>query len=71
MRVEQGQVTQAALTVKAFVMINAEIRHPGEDLDGYYDPDTQTWIGGRRLGLGSYSQRSNGSKGGYSAQSDD
>ena len=57
---------------RAFVMMNAEIQTPGcEGPEGYYDPDSQTWIGEHRLGLGSYSQRSNGSKGGYSSQSDD
>ena len=60
-----------AVAARAFVMLGAEIRDPDADVGGYYDPATQTWIGGRRLGLGSYSNRSNGSSGGYSYQSDD
>ena len=60
-----------AILSHAFVMLGAEVQEPDAELDGYYDPASQTWIGGRRLGLGSYSNRSNGSKGGYSYQSDD
>ena len=60
-----------AVAARAFVMLNAEIREPEADVEGYYDPATQTWIGGRRLGLGTHSSRSNGSSGGYSYQSDD
>ncbi|MSP03420.1 MAG: hypothetical protein EXR07_20620 [Acetobacteraceae bacterium] len=72
MRVDVEQVSvRAAVAARAFVMLNAEIRDPDGDVEGYYDPGSQTWIGGRRLGLGSYSSRSNGSKGGYSSQSDD
>ncbi len=65
----QGQSGAAA---RAFVMLNASIcEEPTEALHGYYDPETQTWIGEKRIGAGTYSSRSNGSKGGYSYQSDD
>ena len=64
--------TNPAVAARAFVMIGAAIQEPdAAEPEGYYDPATQTWIGGRRLGLGSYSNRSNGSSGGYSYQSDD
>ena len=57
---------------RAFVMLNAEIRMPASDApEGYYDPQSQTWIGRLPLGAGTSSSRSNGSRGGYSYQSDD
>lgn len=55
----------------AFLMLAGEIREPDDAPEGYYDPETQTWIGRTPLGAGSYSNRSNGSRGGYSYQSDD
>jgi hypothetical protein len=61
-------------SARAFVMVNAPIRQDpetGEAVHGYYDPETQTWVGEKRIGAGTYSSRSNGSKGGYSHQSDD
>jgi hypothetical protein len=59
-------------SARAFVMVNASIcEEPGEALHGYYDPETQTWVGEKLIGAGTYSSRSNGSKGGYSSQSDD
>ena len=67
------QQTSAApeAAARAFVMLNADVREPGvEEPGGYYDPESQTWIGEKRYGLGSYSNRSNG-RGGYSYQSDD
>lgn len=63
---------QSAASGRAFVMVNASVcEEPDEGLYGYYDPDTQTWIGEKRIGAGTYSSRSKGSKGGYSYQSDD
>jgi len=81
-RVKQGFVmtqptTHSALPVPgtlSFIMMDAERCEAPLDIDGpagVYDPVTQTWIGGIRKGAGSYSNRSNGSKGGYSYQSDD
>ena len=52
-------------------MLNAEIREPDAGPEGYYDPKTQTWIGRRPLSAATSSSRSNGSRGGYSYQSDD
>ena len=71
MRQLQGESGSSA---RAFVMVNAPVcqdPETGEALHGYYDPDTQTWVGEKRIGAGTYSSRSNGSKGGYSHQSDD
>ena len=64
---------EAGMAGRAFVMINASICEPTEDgvLTGYYDPETQTWIGEKLIGAGTYSSRSNGSSGGYSHRSDD
>lgn len=57
----------------AFVMLNATVCEPREldRQEGYYDPDSQSWVGQIRKGAGTYSSRSNGSGGGYSYQSDD
>ncbi len=65
---------QTAVTpvAPAFLMLTAEIREPEAAPAGKYDPETQTWTGNPvPLGAGTYSSRSNGSKGGYSYQSDD
>ena len=67
----QGHATASK---RAFVMVNAPVcedPETGEIVHGYYDPETQTWVGEKRIGAGTYSSRSNGSKGGYSYQSDD
>lgn len=61
----------AASQAQAFVMLNAPVCEPSADVAGYYDPETQTWVGQIRIGAGTYSSRSNGSRGGYSHQSDD
>jgi hypothetical protein len=62
----------ASPSVPAFLMLNAEIREPEAAPAGHYDPETQCWTGTPTpLGAGTYSSRSNGSKGGYSYQSDD
>ena len=57
----------------AFVMLNASVCEPREldERHGYYDPESQSWVGQIRKGAGTYSSRSNGSGGGYSYQSDD
>ena len=60
-----------AVAARAFLMLNAEIREPDARPEGYYDPKTQTWIGRRPLSAATSSSRSNGSRGGYSYQSDD
>ena len=60
--------------VLPFIMLDAERCQAPMDIDGpggEYDPVTQTWTGRIRIGAGTYSSRSNGSKGGYSYQSDD
>lgn len=59
------------VSARAFVMLNAEIREPDEAPEGYYDPETQTWVGRIPFGAGTSSNRSNGSRGGYSYQTDD
>jgi len=72
MSIAQQHQPTAAAAEQAFVMVNAAIQAPGiTEPDGFYDPHTQTWIGGRHLGMGTSSSRSNGSRGGYSYQSDD
>jgi hypothetical protein len=61
-----------AAPVRAFLMLNADIRAPGIAPEGHYDPETQSWIGeSTPLSAGTSSSRSNGSRGGYSYQSDD
>jgi len=62
--------TNPAITTRAFVMLNADVREPGLEETGYYDPKTQTWIGGRELGLSSGSTRRNPS-GVFAYQTDD
>ena len=62
---------QPAVAARAFLMLNAEIREPDAGPEGYYDLKTQTWIGRRPLSAATSSSRSNGSRGGYSYQSDD
>ena len=69
--IDVRQSVDPAVAARAFVMLNADMREPDAEVAGYYDPASQTWIGGRRLGLGTHSSRSNGSSGGYSYQSDD
>lgn len=72
MHTSQHQAAASPMAARAFLMLNAEIREPSEAPAGIYDPQSQTWIGGRGpLGMGTSSSRSNGSKGGYSYQSDD
>lgn len=62
----------AVPAVPAFLMLNAEIREPEAAPAGHYDPESQSWTGSPTpLGAGTYSSRSNGSKGGYSYTSDD
>jgi hypothetical protein len=51
-------------------MLNADVREPDLEEAGHYDPGTQTWIGGRRLGLSSGSTRRNPS-GVFAYQTDD
>ncbi len=58
------------IATQAFVMLKAEIREPELDETGHYDPATQTWIGGRKLGLASGSTRRNPS-GVFAYQTDD
>jgi hypothetical protein len=65
--------TQEA-AAKAFVMLNAPICEPTEELlrhEGYYDPESQSWVGRIEIGAGTYSSRSTGSSGDYRHQSDD
>lgn len=65
-------VATPALAAQAFVMLDAEIRAPGGAApQGYYDPESQTWIGDMPYGFGTSSSRSNGARGGYSYQYDD
>jgi len=52
-------------------MLNAEIREPDVEESGHYDPATQTWIGGNRLGLGTGSTRQNPATKVWSYQTDD
>jgi len=58
---------------RAFVMLNATVCEPDSENEqrGFYDPESQTWVGQIQYGAGTYSSRSNGSRGGYSHQSDD
>ena len=59
MSMQTHSIPQSPVPARAFVMLNAEIREPDEAPEGYYDPETQTWIGRTPLGAGSYSNRSN------------
>jgi hypothetical protein len=69
----QLQNTQGAAR-RPFVMLNAPVCEPTDELlkhEGYYDPDSQTWVGRIEIGAGTYSSRSSGSSGDYRYQSDD
>lgn len=71
MSMQTQPMPQPSATARAFLMLNAEIREPGAAPEGFYDPESQTWVGRIPFGAGTSSNRSNGSKGGYSYQSDD
>jgi len=65
------QHAPADAAAHAFLMLGGEIREPDLAPEGHYDPETQTWVGRTPLFAGTSSSRSNGSRGGYSYQSDD
>lgn len=68
------QLGNTTTAKQAFVMLNASICEPTSEFlqqEGYYDPDSQTWVGRIEIGAGTYSQRSTGSSGDYASVSDD
>lgn len=67
-------VSSQPVTTGAFVMLSATVCEPTTDMlrhEGYYEPESQTWVGRIEIGAGTYSQRSTGASGDYSSVSDD
>ena len=68
------QLHRETAAKRAFVMLNATICEPSAEMlrhEGYYDPESQTWVGRIEIGACTYSQRSTGSSGDYASVSDD